>query len=329
MTGLIETALGRMDVERITAFGNALGLDTTQLTKGIGAVTPLLACGLATTATDAAQFKSVMDLVPQDKGEQFGDFLNGLTAGELSTVDDRLLALSLGDRQNGALRYLQEKLAFDARPLIAAGAPLLLNAIRQIATEQSLDNDAVAALIGRETEAYLASDAAPTRLVKEALEAGERSAALKARFTPIEWQRIRMAPLAAAGAVMVAAKSGGSGASRELGAAVEAVLSRRDVAPAASLTTAAYATPYSDEELRSIDLKTLERERMVNSLRMAAAAVAEKAPDESRAFRDLLMSVAAQTAEAAGEGGFLGIGSVQVNDAEKAALAEIKAAIGS
>lgn len=45
-------------------------------------------------------------------------------------------------------------------------------------------------------------------------------------------------------------------------------------------------------------------------------------------YKQLLMSVAQRTAEAAKEGGFLGIGGVAVSDQEKAMLDKIRQAIG-
>jgi hypothetical protein len=53
-----------------------------------------------------------------------------------------------------------------------------------------------------------------------------------------------------------------------------------------------------------------------------------KAPDDSAAFKDWLRQISQHVAEAAKEGGFLGIGGVLVSDAEKATLAEISSALG-
>lgn len=49
---------------------------------------------------------------------------------------------------------------------------------------------------------------------------------------------------------------------------------------------------------------------------------------EAAGYKQWIMGVANATAEAGKEGGFLGIGGTRVSDAEKAALAEISAAMG-
>jgi len=62
--------------------------------------------------------------------------------------------------------------------------------------------------------------------------------------------------------------------------------------------------------------------------RAVAALLGRKAPGEAEGFERWLLATAQHTAEAAKEGGFLGIGGVQVSDAEKAALAEVAGALG-
>jgi len=55
--------------------------------------------------------------------------------------------------------------------------------------------------------------------------------------------------------------------------------------------------------------------------------VDDKAPNEAVAFKQLLKTIAEQTAEASKEGGFLGFGGVRVSDAEKASVAEVAATL--
>src|SRR5215471_14604157 len=52
-----------------------------------------------------------------------------------------------------------------------------------------------------------------------------------------------------------------------------------------------------------------------------------KAPTDAAAFKTWLRQISQSVAEAATEGGFLGIGGVLVSDAEKATLAEISSAL--
>lgn len=50
--------------------------------------------------------------------------------------------------------------------------------------------------------------------------------------------------------------------------------------------------------------------------------------EEAAAFKQWLVTIAEAVAEAGKEGGFLGIGAVRVSDKEKAALADLSAALG-
>lgn len=75
-------------------------------------------------------------------------------------------------------------------------------------------------------------------------------------------------------------------------------------------------------EIGQIKIKALEE------LRNVAKILDSATPVESRPFKNWLTQVAIAVAEAAGEGGLLGFGGEKVSDAERATLAEIKAALG-
>ncbi len=67
--------------------------------------------------------------------------------------------------------------------------------------------------------------------------------------------------------------------------------------------------------------------RCIDTLQKARAVVETKAPDDSAAFKAWLYQISQKVAEAAKEGGFMGIGGVAVSDAEKATLGEISTAL--
>ncbi len=55
---------------------------------------------------------------------------------------------------------------------------------------------------------------------------------------------------------------------------------------------------------------------------------AKASPAEAQAYKQMLLGVAQQAADASKEGGFLGFGGVRVSDKEKTFIAEVKAAAG-
>jgi hypothetical protein len=69
------------------------------------------------------------------------------------------------------------------------------------------------------------------------------------------------------------------------------------------------------------------KSKCIETLRKAGAIVDAKAPGDAGAFKGWLRQISQHVAEAAKEGGFLGIGGVAVSEAEKATLAEISSAL--
>jgi hypothetical protein len=67
--------------------------------------------------------------------------------------------------------------------------------------------------------------------------------------------------------------------------------------------------------------------KCIETLRQVAAVVDTKAPGDATAFKTWLRQISQHVAEAAKEGGFLGIGGVAVSEAEKATLTEISNAL--
>jgi hypothetical protein len=153
-----------------------------------------------------------------------------------------------------------------------------------------------------------------------------RVAALKGQLAEDEWTKVRLAPMAAAAMVMLASPSKGSDAEAEHAAAAAVLNSARQGGPAWSLLNVAF-----DKNISAADLEKFMQETppaaMASTIKAAVAAVAAKDPAEAAAYRDTLMKIANGVAEAASEGGFLGMGKKLVSEQEQAALAEIANAL--
>ena len=161
----------------------------------------------------------------------------------------------------------------------------------------------------------------------------------KSSFTKEEWTLLLESPMMAGMAITAADPSGLWGLLKESFAGGSA-LAKVIADPAANPLVKAVANDFSTSEARSTardglkakfansqpaDVKT----KSVEALRQVSALLAVKAPGDAAAFKSWLRQISQGTAEAASEGGgLLGIGGVQVSDAEKATLAEISAALG-
>ena len=149
-------------------------------------------------------------------------------------------------------------------------------------------------------------------------------------YTPEEWKTITAAPLMAGLLVSVSDLSGPIGLVKE----------------GLSVARAVSETPSTANELIKVlaegiktqggrpEMPELPRDQagaraaLIDGCKQAAAAVAQKSPSEAEEYKRWLVSLAQKTAEAAKEGGFLGIGGTRVSTAESTALTELAAALG-
>ena len=70
-------------------------------------------------------------------------------------------------------------------------------------------------------------------------------------------------------------------------------------------------------------------QRSLANLKEVSGILNAKAPQDAAGFKAWLQAIGQNVAKASSEGGFLGIGGVQVSDAEKATLADISKALGT
>jgi hypothetical protein len=69
------------------------------------------------------------------------------------------------------------------------------------------------------------------------------------------------------------------------------------------------------------------KDRILGVIREGLAIVSQRSPADTQAYRDMVMNVAKRSAEAAKEGGFLGIGGTLVSQEEQRTIDEISAAL--
>ena len=148
----------------------------------------------------------------------------------------------------------------------------------------------------------------------------------ESKFSQDEWQTIRAGPASAGTLVMASSPSGLTGllaetqaialTLRELGLASQSVFVRELLHPTQA------PNPAPREAFKSLEDA---RESLLNRVRQAAFLVDSKIPaDDALEYKQLVMSVAERTATAALEGGFFGLGGVQVSEAERGVLEELR-----
>jgi hypothetical protein len=157
----------------------------------------------------------------------------------------------------------------------------------------------------------------------------------KANFSPEEWKLLTQAPTMAGLVVVAASPSGPLGVLEESMAVGKVLADTKSQGAASELLSALVAdlaTPEGRQALRPTELRGKSADQIksyaLDACRRAAALLDQKAPAESPAFKRWLQTIGRKVAEAAKEGGFLGIGGTPVSEQEKTALTDLSKSLG-
>ncbi|MDQ8732456.1 hypothetical protein [Bradyrhizobium sp. LHD-71] len=159
----------------------------------------------------------------------------------------------------------------------------------------------------------------------------------KSTFTPDEWKVLLESVMAASLAVTAAEPSGLLGMLKESFASGR-MLAEAKLDSASNPLVKAVVDDLATSEGRNLASDGLRAQMTGKSpadiktaslaiLGKADSILAAKAPADAPAFKTWLHQLSQKVAEAASEGGFLGMGGVTVSDAEKATLGEISSAL--
>jgi hypothetical protein len=160
----------------------------------------------------------------------------------------------------------------------------------------------------------------------------------KSSFTSDEWKLLLESVMMASLAVTAAEPSDLWGLLKESFAG-GTELAKAKLDPGANALIKAVVADFGTADGRSIARDDLKKKltgskpadikaKCVDTLSQVGALVDSKAPGDAAAFKGWLRQISQHVAEAATEGGFLGMGGVAVSEAEKATLAEISSALG-
>ncbi|MET0216538.1 MAG: DUF937 domain-containing protein [Burkholderiales bacterium] len=329
MVPLLEKLESTITPKAIDAIGTALGIDAPLAQKGVRVIGPTLLGAFAKAASTPEGAASIMGRFSQsvDPAEVLSRALKSLSGGVGSSAEK--MANILGGGSNAISSALSRSLGFDAGPLLNMGAPLFMGLLADLARSRNLDASGVAAMLEHESAEFMSDPASKgvARIVQSALEAGDAAVALRKSFTDADWTKIRMAPLATTYLIVTASSSKGSGAVQELGAAAGALMESIKTAAPSSLMGTAFGCGMTMHELEKFKKNAPSRESVFAMIKESMVAVKAKSPPDAQAFSDMLMNVARKAAEAAKEGGFLGIGGRWVSEDEEKTLWDIKAAL--
>jgi hypothetical protein len=163
----------------------------------------------------------------------------------------------------------------------------------------------------------------------------------KTDYSADEWKALLMAPFMAGLAVAAASPSGPIGVLREMFAVGKILAETKSQAqppggPHNELLQALVADLASADGRAQIDAAGLRglgseqaKTHALDACRALATIVDRKASrDEAEGVKRWLVTIAQRVAEAAKEGGFLGVGGTRVSHAEVAAIRDVASALG-
>jgi hypothetical protein len=114
---------------------------------------------------------------------------------------------------------------------------------------------------------------------------------------------------------------------KEVKAANQAMVDAASSAGAASVLASALGGGIDVGAIKQLREIAPDKDKLMALVKAGAAAVAQRSPAEAAAYKATVLKVAQATAEAAKDGGFLGIGGKLISDDEQAALDALKAAL--
>jgi hypothetical protein len=354
MAGIFDSMSSMLTPDVVGKLGKGLGIDPSLVEKGMAVAGPLVIGGLAKKTNTKAGASGFADLLSNAEaaagesaaagmGDQLAGLLGGASEGNLGGMLDGVLGLVgasggtgadmmegiLGQGVNAIGGTLGAKLGFDVKPMLGLAVPMVMGLVNKAKKEGNLDATGIADMLQSETKAYADNPAnrANLDLINEAMAAGDQAAALRGKFSDADWMKIRLGPIAATYLVATASPSKGTGASKEFAAAVGAVGDAVKNATPTSLLGTAFGGGLNSSELDVLAKDAPSNDDILKSISAAKAAVVVQSPADAAAYSDMILKVTEGVANAAKEGGFLGIGGKTVSDAEAAAISAIKAAL--
>lgn len=331
MASLMDTVGGLLTPDNIGAIGKALGMDSAQVQKGMNVADAAVLGSLSKTAQAPGGMESLTKLMPQDAGGSPTDMISSLL-GSLSgggTSADMMNNV-LGGGVNAISGTLSQSLGFDVKPLLTMAVPMVMGVLAKTAKSQNMNSAGVSKMLKDESQAYMADPANKqvADMVQSSLKAGDEALALKGKFSDADWTKMRMGPMAAVYLVATASPSGGSGQTQELAAAVGAIGDAIKTSSPTALIGTAFGGGLTKNELEILAKDAPPRTRILAAISEGVAVVQKISPADAPSYKAMILDAAQKTAEAAKEGGFLGIGGTLVSAEEQQALDDIRAAVG-
>jgi hypothetical protein len=331
MASIIESIASQFGPDVVGKLGSALGADAGAVSKGLGALGPLLLNGMSSMTGTPAGAEGLLKALPQGGGGLLSGLLSSVFSGGGTAAlggGGGILQSLLGPGINAVSASISRAVGFNVAPLLSLAAPAALGAVAKMVKEKGLTAGNIGAALTAEKQAFFdnPANAESAALVRTAVAAGDKAATTIHGYGA-EWSRVQAAPAAALMLVATSDLSGPVGSIKEVQAATKALATAAHKADAASVQAAAFGSGIDTDMMKQVRELAPTKDKLIDIVKAGAASVASKSPAELAGYKATILAVAQAAAEASKEGGFLGIGGTLVSKDEQAALDQLKAAL--
>lgn len=322
--------------EMIGTLGKQFGLSDELTRQGLLVTNAVIAGGLARAANTTEGAAALNNLISSADSSVISN-LSGVAQAVLSgNASNNIAGQLFGSNLDLVTGGVKKATGIDITPMLAICAPIVLGVVKNMAAQQNLDAEGLAKLLQSEVRGLSRRDANTSKVIKEVFKPLEAQDKVRNAFSSEEWALLQNGPLHAAGLIILADRSSSSGIDKEIAALQSAITAAATSATPTELLGLLFRDRDATrplEELVKAHRKT-EPEAMhavmLGPVTEALKVVnAKAASSDATAYRGLLIGAAQQVASAAKEGGFMGMGGVDVSDKEKAALDALATAVAA
>jgi Bacterial protein of unknown function (DUF937) len=329
VASIIESIASSFGPDIIGKLAPALGADSGAVSKGLGAIGPLLLGGMSSMAGTPVGAEGLLKALPQGGGGLLSSVLSSFMGGGASALGGGgILSSLLGPGINAVSTSISRAVGFNVGPLLSLVAPAALGAVAKMVKDKGLNPSNIGPALAQEKQAFFdnPANAEQVSLVRAAVSAGDKAATTIHGYGA-EWSRVQAAPAAALMMVATSDLSGPVGSIKEVQAATKALAAAAHKADPSSLLAAAFGSGIDSDMMKQVRELAPTKDKLLDIVKAGAASVASKSPAEAAAYKATILAVAKAAAEASKEGGFLGIGGTLVSKDEQAALDQLSAAL--
>ena len=328
MATLLEAFAQQLNARQNEQLAKLLDVKTEALRKGMDAAGALL---LGAVHLQTATPEGAGDLLASLNGDKDlrADAMDAIAAGHGYPILDFLFGVGYSK----VTAWVKDTAGVEVEPFLAPAAVLLMRALEDIALAEKFDAARLTAYLQKEEDTFARAQPQLASQLNAALDLGqntiERAERLMLRFSPEEWDALAKLPALAASAVMMTDLSGPVGLNKEYAALLQALEAAAAANEPDSLVSLAARTFNEPAQIDALGVTQTNAQTMLRdgSLQTLAILNAKATHEEIHAYKKMVMEVARSVAQAAMDGGTLGIGRKPVSANEQSALDMLAAAL--